>query len=213
MGRTHLPPSGNIGSPARAQPGCGTARDPAAAAIEGAGPGPASIQPPCPPPTWGGEGGGRLRSAAGVISRWRPPKPPDAAGPARAGPSASGATSTAPDERGGVESPPQSPPPRRSASEWLPPLAFLPPRHTTPTTAGWTRWASSQGTPHRQRHSGLDGPGPRDWSPQQVVDAWTAAHAADLVYDSMDGLAAAWHASMASLTAMPWPCHVLVEDF
>ena len=36
-----------------------------------------------------------------------------------------------------------------------------------------------------------------------MVDAWTAAHAADLVYDSMDGLAAAWHASMASLTAMP----------
>jgi hypothetical protein len=38
---------------------------------------------------------------------------------------------------------------------------------------------------------------------QQVVDDWMATQAADLVYDSVDGLAAAWHASMASLTAMP----------
>ena len=30
-----------------------------------------------------------------------------------------------------------------------------------------------------------------------------ATQAADLVYDSVDGLAAAWHASMASLTVMP----------
>ena len=36
-----------------------------------------------------------------------------------------------------------------------------------------------------------------------MVDDWTATQAADKVYDSVDGLAAAWHASMAALTAMP----------
>jgi hypothetical protein len=36
-----------------------------------------------------------------------------------------------------------------------------------------------------------------------VVDDWTATHDADRVYDSVDGLAASWHASMAALTAMP----------
>ena len=36
-----------------------------------------------------------------------------------------------------------------------------------------------------------------------MVDAWTATQDADKVYDSVDSLAAAWHASMAALTAMP----------
>ncbi len=36
-----------------------------------------------------------------------------------------------------------------------------------------------------------------------MVDAWTAAQEANNVYDSVDGLAAAWHASLAALTAMP----------
>ena len=36
-----------------------------------------------------------------------------------------------------------------------------------------------------------------------MVDAWTATQDADRVYDSVDSLAAAWHASMAALTAMP----------
>jgi hypothetical protein len=36
------------------------------------------------------------------------------------------------------------------------------------------------------------------WSPQQMVNAWTATQDADKV----DGLAAAWHSSMAALTAM-----------
>ena len=154
---------------------------------------------------------GRLRSAAGVTSRWRPPKPPDEAGPARAGPSASGATLTALDDRGGLEGPPQPsasgatltalddrggvegppqpsasgatltalddrggvpppqpPPPRRMVDEWLPPAAFLPPGRVTPTASGWTPWTSSQGTPHRPRHSGLGGPSPSEWSPQQT---------------------------------------------
>jgi hypothetical protein len=97
-----------------------------------------------------------------------------------------------------VESPPPLPPLRPTADEWLPP-----PERPTPPASGWTTWTSSQGTPHRQRHSGLVGPRPADWSPQQVVDAWTAAQEADNVYDSVDGLAAAWHASLAALTAMP----------
>ncbi len=36
-----------------------------------------------------------------------------------------------------------------------------------------------------------------------MVDAWTAAREADNVYDLVDGLAAAWHASLAALTTMP----------
>ena len=36
-----------------------------------------------------------------------------------------------------------------------------------------------------------------------MVDDWKATQGADRVYDSVDGLAAAWHASMAALTTMP----------
>ncbi len=36
-----------------------------------------------------------------------------------------------------------------------------------------------------------------------MVDDWSATRDADEVYDSVDGLAAAWHASMAALTGMP----------
>ena len=36
-----------------------------------------------------------------------------------------------------------------------------------------------------------------------MLDNWTAAQTADTVYDSMDDLAAAWHARLATLTAMP----------
>ena len=36
-----------------------------------------------------------------------------------------------------------------------------------------------------------------------MVDAWTATQDADKVYDAVDDLAAAWHASMAALTVMP----------
>ena len=102
-----------------------------------------------------------------------------------------------------MESPPHPPPLRPAAAEWLPPPAFLPPERQAPPASGWTPWTPSQGTPHRPRHSGLVGPRPADWSPQQVVDAWTATQDADRVYDSVDSLAAAWHASMAALTAMP----------
>ena len=110
---------------------------------------------------------------------------------------------TAPDERGGVESPPQPPTLRPTADEWLPPPAFLPPGRPAPATWGWTPWTSSQGTPHRLRHSGSGGSSPSTWSPQQVLDSWTATQDADKVYDAVDDLAAAWHASMAALTAMP----------
>jgi hypothetical protein len=36
-----------------------------------------------------------------------------------------------------------------------------------------------------------------------MVDDWMATQATDRVYDSVDSLAAAWHASMVALTAMP----------
>jgi hypothetical protein len=99
--------------------------------------------------------------------------------------------------------PSQPPPPCRMADEWLPPTAFLPPGRVTPTASSCSPWTSSQGTPHRPHYSGLGGSSPSEWSPQQGFDAWTGAHDADKVYESVDDLAAAWHASMASLTAMP----------
>jgi hypothetical protein len=46
-------------------------------------------------------------------------------------------------------------------------------------------------------------PPPAFLPPLQVVDYWMATQATDRVYDSLDGLAAAWHVSMAALPAMP----------
>ena len=102
-----------------------------------------------------------------------------------------------------MQIPTHPPPLRPTAAEWLPPQAFLPQERLALVTSGLTSWASSQGTPYRQRHSGRAGPSPSAWSPQQDVDDWSATQTADRAYDSVDGLAAAWHASMATLTAMP----------
>lgn len=107
----------------------------------------------------------RLRSAAGVGVRSRPrrrAKPPETAGTARAGSSASGATVTAPDVRG-AEIPP--PPLRPPATSWLPPQAYLPPgtvpsagylgtHHKGPPTAlvpSSVRLAPNQATPRRRQ--------------------------------------------------------------
>ena len=168
--------------------------------MDGAGPGPAPTPPPRPHPQpqgRGGEGGGGgLWSAAGVTSRWRPPKPPDAAPPAQTGTSLPGATTRAPDTEGAAI-PPPPPPFLPTADEWLPPRAFLPLVTPVPAAPGWTTWRSAQGLPPRPLRSGLDGPGPPSWGPQRALDALTAAcaaaAAADQVYDSMDALAAAWH--------------------
>ena len=122
--------------------------------------------------------------------------------PARAGTSLPGATTRAPGT-GGAAIPPPPPPLRPTADEWLPPQAFLPPALPVLAPAGWTPWTSAQGLPPRPRRSGLDGPSPGPWGPQQALDHLTAARTADKVYDSMDDLAAAWHASLATLTAMP----------
>ena len=89
------------------------------------------------------------------------------------------------------------------ADPWLPPLAFLPPGTQAPAPSGWTPWFSSQGTPHRPWHSSTAGLGQPSWGPQQVLDDWTAAQAANQVYASMTDLAAALHARLATLTAMP----------
>ena len=160
-----------------------------------------------PPPSTMAGGGRRLRSAAGVRTHAlsRRVKPPEEDGPARAGSSASGATSTAPDERGAAI-PPLLPPQQPAADEWLPPLAFLPPGTLQPVPAGWEPWAPSLGTPQRPRSSvfaASAGTIPAPWGPQQTLDAWTAAQAAARVYDSVVDLAAAWHARLATLTDLP----------
>ena len=104
-------------------------------------------------------------------------------------------------ERGAAIPPP--PPLKPTVNEWLPPKAFLPPAPQKPALAGWMPWTSSQGTPHRPRGSGLAGPGPSAWGPQQVLDNWAAAQAADQIYASIEDFAAAWHARVATLTNVP----------
>ena len=65
-----------------------------------------------------------------------------------------------------------------------------------------TTTTTAQGLHPCPQHSGLEGPGPGPWDPQQVLGNWTAARTADTVYYSMHDLAAAWHASLVTLTAM-----------
>ena len=108
---------------------------------------------PSPPPFRAG-GGRRLRAAAGMQSRWGPALSPEGEGPSRAdvgtrqdrisSPSASGATSTGPDEREGVKSPPQ-PALRATTTVWLPPRAFLPPDTPRPLHASGQRGIRHRG--------------------------------------------------------------------
>ena len=58
--------------------------------------------------------------------------------------SASGAISTAPDERGADNPPTQ--PLRATAADWLPPPAFLPPGWVPPARHSWTHWDSARGS-------------------------------------------------------------------
>ena len=146
----------------------------------------------------------RLRSAAGVGSRSRPrrAKPPETHGPARAGCSASGATETAPDA-GGAEIPP--PALRPTTNEWLPPRAFLPPETVPPTPRGWSPWDASQGTPHRPRSfARWSGTGGAKAAADDLHAAWTA----NQVYDSVEALAGALQAQLATLAGaaefLPW---------
>ena len=140
----------------------------------------------------------RLRSAAGVGVRSRPrrrAKPPETAGTARAGSSASGATVTAPDVRG-AEIPP--PPLRPPATSWLPPQAYLPPGTVPPVPVGWVPWDASQGTPHRPRsfeRSVSAEPGDAKAAANDLAAAWTA----NQVYDSVEDLAMAMQAQLAAL--------------
>ena len=99
--------------------------------------------------------------------------------------------------------PPPLPLRRPTANEWLPPRDFLPPESATVPTSTWMPWVAAPGPPPRPR--GAKGPclGSALWSPQQTLDAWTAGRASYLVYASMDELAAAWHARLATLVEMP----------
>ena len=151
-----------------------------------------------------GGGVGRLRSAAGLHSSARPrrPRPPQAAGPDRAGPSTSEATSTASDERGADIPPPMLLLPRPATNEWLPPGAFLPSSPATLEPRTWTPWTSVSGTPHAPRYAAYGGPDPgRD--PRRPLATWEETQAVERVYASIDTLAAAFHAQMAAMTATP----------
>ena len=81
-------------------------------------------------------------------------------------------------------------------------MDFLPPGRPPPAPSEWVPWAPSQGMPRRPRHS-YDCSRSGSWDPQRTLDDLTAAQAADRVYDSMDDLAAAFHARLATLTDMP----------
>ena len=145
-------------------------------------------------------------------SRWRPALPPEGTGPSRAAagkrpdrtssPSTSGATSTASDERGGVESPPQ-PALRATTAEWLPPRAFLPPDTAPAAARVWTAWDPTQGTTPRPRNLGRVGAGHEAWDAQTALNDLTAAVAADRVYESVGALAADLRAQLAALEASP----------
>ena len=100
---------------------------------------------------------------------------------------------TAPDERGAAL-PPHPPPRRLPANEWLPPLDFLPPERRQETKSSWVSWVAPPRPPQRPRDAG---------SPQQSLDSLVATRDADLVYDSMDELAAAFHARLATLIDVP----------
>ena len=127
-------------------------------------------------------------------SRHRRTRAPEVPGPARAGTSASGATSTASDERGAALPPP--PPLRATAEAWLPPPAFLPPGWTAPVPLYWTYWESSRGTPHRPRTAETT---PAAGRVQDTLRDLAAALDAERVYASVDDLARAMHAQLAAL--------------
>jgi hypothetical protein len=101
----------------------------------------------------------------------------------------------APDER--VAALPPHPPQRRlPANEWLPPRDFLPQERLPETTSSWVPWVAPPRPPPRPRDSPAG-------SPQQSLDALAATRDADLIYDSMDKLAAAFHARLATLIEVP----------
>ena len=199
-------------APTRKRPRPNASSDPGIAPRGGSTPegtGPGSSPPihprPAAPAAEGADGSARLRACtrAHFSQVQRRAKPPEERGPARAGPSASGATLKAPDEKGGVESRPPPPPIRPTADEWLPSQAFLPPETQVPAPASWSPWTSTQGIPHRPRGSGRNGPSPAGWSSQRALDEEEAAQSADQVYASADALEEAWHARSATRTDMP----------
>jgi len=96
------------------------------------------------------------------------------------------------------------PPPRLlPGDEWLPPLPFRPLETPPRPDRTWAPWTAAQGTPHRPRYSWRAGPGPGSLDPQVVINEMAAALAADRVYDSLDELAAAFHAQLSTLTCLP----------
>ena len=144
--------------------------------------------------------------AGGVELRHHPTAPLEESGPTRAGSSAPGATLTAPGDRGVVIPPTLVC--RGRATEWLPPTAYLPPGGLVPTTVGWTHWDSSNGIPHRLRSFGTGRGTPGSWDAQRTLDDLVAEQDAERVYASVDEMARAMQAQLATLTCSsefpPW---------
>ena len=149
----------------------------------------------------------RIRSTADVCGFpfHHKVRPPEETGTIWAASSASGAASTAPDRRGAATPPP--PALRATAAEWLPPPAYLPPGMSVPTLT-WTHWDSSLGTPQRPRTRGGKGADTRAWDAQSTLDDISAAMDAERVYASVDDLASAMRAQLATLSSTaefrPW---------
>ena len=137
---------------------------------------------PYPLPFGAGEGR-RLRAAAGVQSRWRPALPPEDARSSRAdvgkrrdrisSPSASGATSTAPDEREGEEPPTTGP--AGDHDGVVAPSSLPAARHAPAAARVWTAWDPSQGTTPRPRNFGRVGASHEAWDGQTALNDLTAA--------------------------------------
>jgi len=85
----------------------------------------------------------------------------------------------------------------------------MPPGTSLPVPQGWSTWDTSQGTPHRprgfERGSAVE---ERPDDPKAAADDLAAAWAANQVYDSVEELAHALHAQLATLRGAheyrPW---------
>ena len=92
--------------------------------------------------------------------------------------------------------------PGQATNVWLPP--GLSPTPSTRGPGNWVAWRSSQGTPHWPRYADVRSDPSQDQSdPRRPVAAWNEAQVAERVYASLDALAEAFHAQLASLTDTP----------
>ena len=201
--------TGPRGLPARAPRGCQTApAAPAHPAIDGSGPVPAPTPPPTPPrsqPQGRGEGGAAPVGGRRDITL----ATTEGAGGGAAcpgGDESSRSDYTSSGHGGGSYLPTTATVPADSGRAAA--TAGFPATGDAGTGSPWLDDVDfSSGAAPSTAAPGLDGPGPHSWGTQRALDALTAACAADAavdqVYDSTDASVAAWHASLANLTATP----------